>query len=355
MRVLQLIDSLDAGGAERMAVNIANSLASYGISSFLCATRQEGVLKNELSQEVSYFYARRTGKFGLKGVFRLMGFIKREKITLLHAHSSSYMVGVLCKLVRPRLKLVWHDHYGNAENLTSSSRPLLRRLSINFDVVIVVNHKLKQWASQYLRCKRVVQISNYSAIYSSTNSKIDLPGSNGKRIVQVANYRIQKNIEVSIRAFAAINEIYPDWSLLLVGKSIDDNYYDHLISTVDQLNLTGSVFFITGLSDVSTVLKNSDIGLLSSSSEGLPLSLLEYGAHSLPVVVTDVGDCRTVVDDCGLIVPANDIDSLSRSLSKLIGSHEMRLDFGSRFSSRVTALYSEANTIKSLLSTYRRL
>lgn len=46
MKVLQLIDSLSVGGAERVAVNLANGLAEAGVQSYLCATRQEGGCAN---------------------------------------------------------------------------------------------------------------------------------------------------------------------------------------------------------------------------------------------------------------------------------------------------------------------
>ncbi len=45
MKVLQLIDTLDAGGAERMAVNIANAVNEEGITSYLCATRRGGSVR----------------------------------------------------------------------------------------------------------------------------------------------------------------------------------------------------------------------------------------------------------------------------------------------------------------------
>ena len=50
MRILQLIDSLDAGGAERIAVNYANSLTQKVSFSGLVTTRKEGVLKTEIQK-----------------------------------------------------------------------------------------------------------------------------------------------------------------------------------------------------------------------------------------------------------------------------------------------------------------
>ena len=59
MKVLQLIDSLATGGAERMAVNLANLLSSHIESSYLCSTRKEGALKNAINLDVKYLFLNR--------------------------------------------------------------------------------------------------------------------------------------------------------------------------------------------------------------------------------------------------------------------------------------------------------
>ena len=50
--VIQVIDSLDAGGAEVLAVNIANALLEKGMNSHLCVTRKEGVLKTNIDKNI---------------------------------------------------------------------------------------------------------------------------------------------------------------------------------------------------------------------------------------------------------------------------------------------------------------
>jgi len=54
LRILQLIDSLDAGGAERMAVNYANTLVDFIEFSALVTTRKQGALKEQLSHKIKY-------------------------------------------------------------------------------------------------------------------------------------------------------------------------------------------------------------------------------------------------------------------------------------------------------------
>ena len=63
LKVIQLIDSLKPGGAEMMAVNIANELGCEdGIASHLCATRLEGGLKEKLTPAVHYFFLNKKKK-----------------------------------------------------------------------------------------------------------------------------------------------------------------------------------------------------------------------------------------------------------------------------------------------------
>ena len=56
MRIIQIIDSLEVGGAEKMAINYANALAQRIEFSGLIATRKEGDLKSQINENVDYFY-----------------------------------------------------------------------------------------------------------------------------------------------------------------------------------------------------------------------------------------------------------------------------------------------------------
>ncbi len=72
MRVLQLIDSLDGGGAERIAVNVANSLTAYVDKSFLCATRKEGILKSTISNNVGYLFLGNISTLAVLSLIRIL-------------------------------------------------------------------------------------------------------------------------------------------------------------------------------------------------------------------------------------------------------------------------------------------
>ncbi|PKP39484.1 MAG: glycosyltransferase, partial [Bacteroidetes bacterium HGW-Bacteroidetes-13] len=122
MKVLQLIDTLNAGGAERVAINYANELSQHLVGSYLCTTRQEGPLKSQLKPEVGYLFLKKKSALDLFAIFRLARYVKKNDITIIHAHGTSFLTAVLCKLLVRNLKIVWHDHYGKSEEL--ENRPV---------------------------------------------------------------------------------------------------------------------------------------------------------------------------------------------------------------------------------------
>ena len=107
MRILQLIDSLEAGGAERMAVNYANALQKKLGFSALCTTREEGQLKAMLSPEVGYLFLGKKKALDFKAILKLRSYVKKNKIEFIHAHSSSFFTAVLLKNEPVWISEIW--------------------------------------------------------------------------------------------------------------------------------------------------------------------------------------------------------------------------------------------------------
>lgn len=161
IRVIQLIDSLEPGGAERMAVSYANALNRIVGFGALVTTRSEGSLKNQLDKNVVYGFLNRTSIFDFKALFFLRRLVVQNKITHIHAHSSSVFFGVLLKVLYPKLQFIWHDHYGKSEMLDQRPFLALKIASLFVSKIIAVNFKLKNWAQEKLFCARVVFFTQF--------------------------------------------------------------------------------------------------------------------------------------------------------------------------------------------------
>ena len=356
MRIIQIIDSLEAGGAERMAVNYANALAAKVEFSGLVATRKEGALLAQLDKRVDYLFLNKRNSFDLKAVFLLRRFVIKNNVKIVHAHSTSFFIAFLLKVVCPSVKLIWHDHYGDSEFLNSRATLIFRMTLPFFEGVISVNQKLKDWSDQKLNCKNTVYLPNFPSLVNETGTPTFLKGIGGKRIVCLANLRSQKNHFLLLLVANKLKVTHPDWTFHLVGKDFEDSYSAEIRKKIVEYNLKKTVFMYGSKNDIQNIMRQATICVLTSKSEGLPVALLEYGRCKKPVVVTDVGEMSAVIQNGknGFVVPQNEALFYS-ALVKLIGNEFLRDAFGETFFKMVSSSYSEEGIVKRYLKWLQKI
>ena len=345
-----------------MSVNYANALAKHIDASYLCCTRMEGLLKPELSPEVGYLFLEKKSTLDLKALLKLRSFVVKNKIYLVHAHSSSWFLAVLVKISLPGLKLVWHDHYGR--ELSKRKPGILKPASRFFDVIISVNPNLKKWAEENLFCEKVMFFKNFLPVknreVSLQKDKLPLlvPASyweGGFKIVYLANLRPQKDHLTLLKAFELVEKNFPEISLHLIGKDEENNYSKELKTYVERKELKEKVFFYGEQENVDELLQEFNLGVLSSSSEGLPLALLEYGRAGLPVVCTSVGECAEVVGENGIVIPPQDAKKLADAILLYAESKDLREELSVSFHNSIIKKYSEEAVVSEVIDYFKKL
>lgn len=339
MKILQLIDTLHIGGAERVALNYANSLHIYGIESHICITREKGSLYTELGSEVNVHFLNKKNTLDVSSLKRLITIIKKNNIDIVHAHGSSWFFAAISKIVGHNFKLIWHDHYGNSEFLENRNQLLLDFFSTKFDGIISVNKKLRDWALENLKCKKVLFLNNFIKRQAdSKNHFIRLKGTSKVKLVCVANLRPQKDHLTLIEAYKILKKEDFDISLHLFGKQNEDQYSREILEKIKSIP---SVFWYGEKMDIYSYLFQADIGVLSSSSEGLPLALLEYANAGLGVVTTKVGECKQVIGSYGQLVKPNDPIDLANGILFYLNDQNKLVEDSHKLQSRIKRLYSE--------------
>jgi glycosyltransferase involved in cell wall biosynthesis len=355
--VMQVVDTLDIGGAEKIAVQLANLLPPDRFVSYLCTTRRDGPLEVQVAPHVVRVRLNRTGRFDSAGIHRMASFIAGQDIRILHAHGSSLFISRIASLVSRLPIVLWHDHYGRCELGDRSA--WLYRIATHGIGVIAVNHPLAEWSRTMLGvpADHIWYVPNWVDMPPVTSLASPLPGTAGRRIVCVANLRAQKDHMTLLRAMVHVKKIVPDANLLLVGYPMEPAYAEHIRAQTSSLQLKDVVSSLGPREDVGAILQASDIGVLSSASEGLPLSLLEYGTAGLAVVATDVGQCREVLDEgrAGLLVPPSAPDSLAEALIGLLHSSERRAALGAALRKRVSTHYDPQTIVGQICEIYRSL
>jgi glycosyltransferase involved in cell wall biosynthesis len=350
MRIIQIIDSLEAGGAERMAVNYANALVNEIDFSGLVTTRKEGPLLHQLDPKVKYFFLNKKRQLDFVALVRLRTFVKKNKVTHIHAHSTSFFLAFLLKIIHPYVKVIWHYHYGNNEILSKKRLMVFRLVLPFFYGVIAVNQKLKFWIINILQSKNVIYLPNFPCESEESTSKTVLKG-NGKRIVSLANLREDKNHFLLLNVAKKLHLSHPDWTFHLVGKIFEDAYSRQIIKQIKESDLENNVFLYGSRQDITTILTQSDIAILTSQSEGLPVALLEYGLSKKAVVTTNVGEMPMIVQNQknGLIVPSNNADLFYNALVELISNEMLRSEYGISLYETIQADYTAESVLKKYL------
>lgn len=349
LRIAQIIDSLDPGGAERMAVNLCNAYAEEGIFSGMIVTRNEGSLKSALSPNVSYLYLNRTKKIDIKALFKARAYLKKNNITHVQAHGTSLFFAVLLKITSPALRIIWHDHLGNRAEKNKENLSV-RILSFFVYRVLVVNETLEKWAFNNLWCKTIKRISNFTSITQEVEATF-LKGINEKRIVCLANLKHPKNHFFILNCFyeSSIHEL--GWTLHFVGKDFDDSYSKQLKNYIQEKKITSKVFFYGSCADTHHILRQAQVGVLGSTYEGFPVVLLEYGLAKLTVIATDVGYNSHLInaDKTGWLIRSNNKNDGIKAFVEMANNLKKSNNLAQNLNDLVIAEYSKEKVVKELI------
>ncbi|MEW6510877.1 MAG: glycosyltransferase family 4 protein [Bacteroidota bacterium] len=353
--VMQICDSLDAGGMERVAVNLANALPRDRYVSHLCTTRRDGALEGVVAPDVLRLRLERKSTLDVQEFRRLVQYIRESRIALLHAHGPSLFIAAAASAFAPHPAVIWHDHFGAHE--TETRIPWLYRVPARrLSGVIAVSEALAAWTVEELHVDpvRVKFIKNFVAEPSASLVVPPLPGAPGKRLVCVANLRPQKDHRNLLAAMKLVIRAVPKAHLILLGGSVDAGHTERLKAFMDNDGLAGHVSWLGSRDDVQAILKGCDVGVLGSASEGLPLALIEYGMAGLPAVATSVGQCAEVLEEgrAGLLVPPGSPQALADAIVSLLRSPDLRKRLSRRFATRVREMYSVRKNLDEICELY---
>ncbi|WP_162126215.1 glycosyltransferase [Flavobacterium phycosphaerae] len=352
MRIVQIIDSLEVGGAEKMAVNYANALVGQIDFSGLIATRAEGDLKSQLSEKVDYCFLEKKKTIDLHAARRLKKYCKTHQIEVVHAHSSSYFVAVLAKIIYPKIKVIWHDHNGLSEFITKKETIALKIASFFFSGIIVVNYQLKSWAVRELNCKKVIYLPNFTSVETAIAPQTTLKGIEGKKILCLANLRPQKNHFLLLDVAEKVKKNFPEWTFHLVGKDFKDEYSTKIKALIESKELQDTVFVYGSKNDTTNIINQCVIAVLTSDSEGLPVALIEYGLLKKAVVTTNVGEIPLIIKhgSNGFIVDRKDTEAFYLHLLKVMNNGELRTAMGEALFRTINENNSEEAVVEKYLN-----
>ena len=332
--------------------NIA-ALQSLGLQVELCANFENGngpeIHNQSFVEECeirgikthSIPFARHSLTGSLKCLSQLKELLSREQYDLVHTHTETG--GLLLKLAhseKGKSKFIFTPHgmsFWKGSSLKSQLlyKPLERWICSGMDMNLGMNREELECLESWNRNNATyvhgigLDLSRFKSRYDSSKAvrKEFLLSTNEKLILSVGELDNNKNHITVIRALAQLGR--KDWKYVICGVGPNE---DILMQEAERMGLKEHVVLAGYRSDIPDVLNAADIFVFPSFHEGMPVSVLEAMACSLPVVCSAIrGNVDVVRDgDNGYLFKPSDVDTLSRKIALLMDNETLRLQMGAK-------------------------
>ena len=352
MHVLYVVTRGDAiGGASMHVMQLATAAKRSGCTvtvvfggvegKIVTMCRQAGLETKVLPQLVRSLQP----WHDLKALFVLRGIIKRLKPDVVHLHSSKAsllgrIAAWLCRVpavvtvhgwpfVHPQSKASKAVYFFLERSMVAFTAKFIAVSAVDYDI-----------ASQQLKVPpQKLELIHNGIENDLSFTPIKSDNINNKcSIISVARFETQKDHRTLLLALHRIN--YMPWHLKLVGSG---PLLTEMRQLAGQLGMSEKIEFLGERSDVAELLIQADLFVLISHWESLPISIIEAMRAGLPVIASDVGGIKELVDDgiSGLVVSAGNVSEATEALRSLISNSSLRQSMAKasyqKFSNHFTA------------------
>lgn len=299
--VIEVTWSLVAGGAEMYALSLASNLDHNRYRVILCALDQGGALEPEIRRSgISYFIMNRPPGIHLGLMWRLFRMFRATGVEVVHTHhfNQLFYSAIGAKLAGARLIHTEHSvEFCSRWDL----RLALRILTTFCDRVVAVGSHgeriLRERVGIPSRKLQVipggVKLSNSGELKEEARRSLGL-NQDARVATIVARLYPEKNHQMLLAAFDTVRRHVPGAQLLIVGEGVEASA---IAEEIARLRLTDQVHMLGVRRDINRILAASDVFLLSSHREALPIAVLEAMAAALPIIATAVGDLPSILKD----------------------------------------------------------
>jgi glycosyltransferase involved in cell wall biosynthesis len=350
MNIVHIVDSMEVGGAETIIALLCRLQRTRGHCPSVYCLYEIGPLGKRLEAEgfevILHLRPTVTGLMG--SLYR--GF-KTSKPDVAHFHNATAAIIGAIPARMAHVKSVIVTRHGLVVPPYSLRRELKFALACRFcDWVIAVceEARLNLLAAPFASRNRIVRIYNGGNLVNM-NEAAPAPKI-GFTLLHVSRLSPVKDQESLLRAFALAKGSVPDLQLWIVG---DGPLRPKLQALARDLGIDSATRFFGEQADVGPFYGAADLFVMSSVSEGLPMSLLESMSAGLPSVVTDVGGMREVshLTESVMTVPASDYKALGNAIRR---AAENRCGFA-QLRRAAQQCYEQNFTLERMANDYIRL
>ena len=331
LKVLYLINHAGKAGTERYVESLITSLNGKYIKAYL-AYNEEGLLAERMrAAGIETFRITMRNPFDLKAVMELGKLCKKLDIDLIHAQflRENY-IALLSKLINPKVKVMYTNHFIIPNNFAQRiCNSMLTSMESN--IIAVCNKGKERMISNGINGNRIKVVFNgvdpaiWGKSEKSTMREEFGIGEDEFVLMCASRFAHDKGHKFLVNAIAELKQKTDrKFKLVLAG---DGPLIEEVKQQVKSLRLEETVLFAGFRKDIKNLMDGSDLYINSSEHEALSFLMVEVLATGLPLIATDMGGNRDIINpetNCGLLVQYDDVKGLAEAVYKVMNDSKLQ-------------------------------
>lgn len=328
MKIMQIIPALDLAGAETMCENLTNSLIKLGHEVTVISLYDYHSVVTERMEKngIKIIYLNKKSGLDLSLIFKLVKIFKEHKVDAVHSHlyagKYAHVAASICGIKAK----IYTIHNIATKEAGKLDRMFNKHLFKHCNVIPVSLSKevQKSVVDEYNIDFKDTPVVFNGVSMEKCHIKNDYSGN--KRVLHVGRFANAKNHEVLVKSIANLVERGRDVQLDLYGQGELEQSIKDLVK---KLHMENNINFCGLTDDVYSIMETSDIFVLPSLYEGMPMTLIEAMGTGLPILASNVGGIPDMIENekSGLLCEPT-VDGVVKGLERLIESEEDRKLYG---------------------------
>jgi glycosyltransferase involved in cell wall biosynthesis len=351
MRIAHVVDSMEVGGAETLVLQMCRLQREQGHDPSIYAVDILGALGERMREE-GFAVQSNVGRHLSDSTRNFFRIFRKSQPSVVHLHNPT-----------PTIYAAMAARMAGAASVISTRHSLVappRSLAVELKYAVAA--RFCDWIVgicdattdnvkniHTVPARKILRVYN-GAVPLQRTPQVDWPQKDGFTLVYVGRLQAVKNHPLLLNAFRIALTSMPGLRLWMVGDGSERKSLEKL---AEELGVAAHVAFWGQQLDVAPFFSAADAFIMSSKSEGLPISLLQAFSLGLPAIVTDVGGMAEVVRlaQAGIIVPPENPEEMASAILKLARNEEER----KRFSANAEAAFQSQFSLQIMADTYMDL
>ncbi len=346
-----MLESFSVGGAQRVVSELVKNLdkTQIDLRVICCEERVDTAMAREIEKVAQVVYLNTNGQNILKRFKIVFKYLKEFRPDVVNTHLTPQLYAVPWGILHKKPIII--TAHTKPEKAFVKKIEFLIRWALRHSklYIVAVSQENLRLIKNYFgvdesRCCYINNGIDIDAFYREEHENFTF--------INVARQDENKNQAAIIRCFAQLHKGHPDTRLILLG---DGPCHDKLCGLRDELGLKNVIELPGSKSNVADYYARADVYVQASHREAMPMSVLEAMAAGLPIISTDVGGMRDVVQNNGYLYEDNDDDSLYDYMKNVLLMPRIERESLSLASKKKSEQYSSKSMAELYLGFYRKV